>query len=533
MKINILPITDAQHIQELYHLPHLSAKVLASKQLTKEELHDVMSEPILMQPSIIESLHPIIQRLEIAKKKHEKVLICGDYDADGILSTTILYDALNKYGITCGYYIPNRLKEGYGLKEHTIIQAKEKGYTLCITVDNGVKALDALTRAKQEDIDVIVTDHHHIEQEVPCFALLHPNNMPDICQDFCGAAVALQISRALIGECKEHVVFTAVALIGDVMNMRHEARKIVKLGIQYLNEKRCKPIQVLAKDTTSWDSKTIAFEVVPKLNAVGRLADYANVNTIVKYLLLNETSEILEVAKKISDLTVLRKKISDQIMVDVVRKIDTSHSFQIMYGTSYHEGVVGLVAAHISEKTQMPTMVLVEDDGILKGSIRSTNVDLTSFFEHLPFPLLAYGGHKAAAGIRFYKSDLNAMKTYMKEQSYKTKPAELSYDVVEIEAKECSIVEVDHLKLLEPFGGSFSEPIFYLTLHPIKWVSLSKGRHRKISTKEDIDILIFNCDEQFDVYQNDESLSCIGTLQVNEFRNLKRVNMIVKNIEKV
>lgn len=145
-------------------------------------------------------------------------------------------DALRRYGIQAGFYIPNRFAEGYGLQKHTVELAHEKGYSLLITVGNGVKALDALTEARNRGVDVIVTDHHAMDEEFPCLYLLHPFLMGERFETLSGAGVALEISRALLGEVKEHVVLACVAAIADVMPLRQETRAIVQLGLQYLRQ---------------------------------------------------------------------------------------------------------------------------------------------------------------------------------------------------------------------------------------------------------------------------------------------------------
>ncbi len=296
-------------------------------------------------------------------------------------STAILVDALRRYGIQAGFYIPNRFAEGYGLQKHTVQLAHEKGYRLLITVDNGVKAFDALLEAQRLGLDVIVTDHHAMEEEVPCKILLHPFLMGYRFETLSGAGVALTVARALKMDTKDHVVFACVAAIADVMELRQETRAIVQLGLQYLKEGACMPIQLLVKERfPKWDENLIAFQVVPKLNTTGRLADMANANNTVRYLLSGNMQQIQHVAEQIKQLNEKRKTMSDQ-MVQVARTlVRPEYRFQLLFHDSFHEGMAGLVAGKLSEELQIPVMVAAQREQMFKGSIRSLDLlDLTTF----------------------------------------------------------------------------------------------------------------------------------------------------------
>ncbi len=173
---------DAEREQQLmakYDLSPLCARVLSCRGCDDELIESLLTAASLQDPFHAEGMHTVVERIHQARAQKEKVLVCGDYDADGICATAIMVDALRMFGITCGFYIPDRLKEGYGLREKTVDMAKERGYSLLITVDNGVRAFEALKKAKRLGIDVIVTDHHHLDesQQLPYHSLLHPSLM--------------------------------------------------------------------------------------------------------------------------------------------------------------------------------------------------------------------------------------------------------------------------------------------------------------------------------------------------------------------
>lgn len=530
MKIVELDITNKDNIKEQYQLSDLCAKVLASKNLNDDEIEELLEEPALEDPMSVQGMQLIVNRVNKAKQNHEKVLVCGDYDADGICATTILYETLGRYGIEAGFYIPNRFKEGYGLSVRTVEMAKRKGYSLLITVDNGVKAFDALNKAEELNIDVILTDHHAMDDTpLSCLYLLHPQHMGDAFQYLCGAGVALEISRALIGDNIDYIVLACVASIGDMMPLWKETRAIVKLGIQYLNEGYMKPIQLLSSDYNPvWDETAVAFQIVPKLNATGRLADMANTNNTVRYLLLRNPEQLKKVAGQINYLNTQRKEMSQQ-MSDYARSLITADEFQVLYDETFHEGMVGLVAGKLSEELQKPVMVLAKQGESMKGSIRSYgDLDLTTFFQDFD-GLNAYGGHKAAAGIGLNFEKLDALKTYINEKMKTiTLSTEKLCEVISVSSSEISLKEVESLQCLKPFGQGFSSPLFKVDgLHITARKQLSNQQHVKFVTAEEVDCMKFQASDEYERSKLLEAPSFIGEININRFRSNKKVNIIV------
>ena len=530
MDIRKLPFDRQKEIQHTFHLSSLCSKVLAAKGLEDDQIEALLEEPVLADPFSATGMNEVIQRLYKAKLSHEKVLVCGDYDADGICSTAILVDAFRAYGIDCGFYIPNRLKEGYGLHPNTVQLAKDKGYGLLITVDNGVKATEALQLAKELQLDVIVTDHHNMDEPVECLYLLHPFLMGERFSTLSGAGVALEIARALIGDKKEHVVLACVAAIADVMSLTQETRAIVKLGIQYLKQGVCLPIRMLANDRyPKWDEVLIAFQIVPKLNVTGRLADMVNVNNTVRYLLLTSEVEIMNVAKQITNLNDKRKEMSSEMVERAKALVHDEYRFQLLFDDSFHEGMVGLVAGKLAEELQMPVMVAARGKEGFKGSIRSSGLlDLTTFFDECKPHLNAYGGHKAAAGIGFDFDQKQAIQDYVNEKMEDVVfDTNTIYDVIPVDKDEISIAEVESLQRLAPFGEGFSEPLFLLEKQPVlECKNMSKGLHTKWILNEQIEAMHFY-DQSWRDFDSMKLVSFIGNLRINSFMGRKKVNIYV------
>ncbi|WP_416326112.1 single-stranded-DNA-specific exonuclease RecJ [[Eubacterium] hominis] len=533
MNITLQDVSNTEEIQKTLSLSHLCAKVLAAKNLTYPQISEILSAPVLQDPMNAYHMKEVVMRIQQAKKNNEKILVCGDYDADGICATTILFDALQRYGVTCGFYIPDRFKQGYGLHPDTVKMADEKGYTLLITVDNGVKAFDALKEAKQRGLDVIVTDHHDMEEsDIDAWIVLHPFTMGEEFQYLSGAGVALEISRALLHDVKEHIILACIASIADVMPLKKETRDIVRLGIFYLKQGLCKPIQALANDRyPKWDETMIAFQIVPKLNVMGRLADMVNVNNMVRFLLLKRADEIQRVATQIHDLNNHRKKMSNEMVETAKSLVHPEYNFQMLYHESFHEGIVGLVAGKIAEELHQPVMVLSRHDEILKGSIRSQGyLDLTTFFDGCMDVLDSYGGHKAAAGIGFSLSHKQNVQDYMNEHAkeYVTK-AEAEYDVIDTLLSELSIQEVESLQALAPFGEGFDEPLFYLQNVEVKQIkTMGNGAHVKWVLSDEVEAVLFHDIQAYETFADRKTMNFIATIGINRFMGRKKVNLFVR-----
>ena len=227
---------DASELCRKYDLPVLSGRLLAASGLPDEKIRELLFDDGRLHTSRAECVQRMCRRLRQAKERGEKVFIGGDYDADGICSTAIMKDVLDRLGIASGYYIPDRFREGYGLNEKTVEMVAERGYSLIVTVDNGVRAHAAIARAHARGLEILVTDHHQIEEEVKADLVVHPDYMEPEFATLSGAGVALQVSRNLLGDVPFHTALAAVAAIGDVMPLWQETRRIVRQGLEALRQ---------------------------------------------------------------------------------------------------------------------------------------------------------------------------------------------------------------------------------------------------------------------------------------------------------
>ena len=526
-------LRDPEEIARQYHVSELCAKVLAARCQSDEQIVQVLNTDLSLHVCDSPEMISILKRLDSARQRGEKILIAGDYDTDGLCATAILKEAFDHAGIQCGFYIPNRRTEGYGLAASTVLKAKEKGYTLIITVDNGVAAHQALQQAQQCDMEVIVTDHHVIQSPVECSILLHPDNMGERWKYCCGAGVALQISMALSGPRKRPIMLAAIATIADMMPLWQENRVLVRLGLKYLNERQFTAIEsLMEKPCEKWDEREIAFQIVPKLNAGGRLSEICNVNNIVRYLLAEDPVNIHNGALQIRQVNQKRRQLSDRMTKQALEQIDPSDSFHVVADESFHEGIVGLAAGRIMNQTHRPAMVLTRCEAGYKGSIRSVpGVDLQEFFSDLKGYLIQFGGHAQAAGVELAEDQLEPLKKAIAEkmENYKDRLEDPALEVLKISGKEISLEALHELEVLAPFGQKFEPVLFEVEDCTILNYSKMKDLYPKWMLNNGTDLIeAISFHKELDEPQPH---SWIGQLQINRFRGHEKCSILVESIQ--
>ncbi|MBQ9328291.1 MAG: DHH family phosphoesterase [Solobacterium sp.] len=406
---------DPDQLMETYGLSSLCAKAISVSNLNEEQIRELMDSDESLHTSKCEAVDQVAKRIIQAKENHEKVFVAGDYDADGICSTAIMKDILDRLGIPNGYYIPDRFKEGYGLSSYTVKLAHDKGYSLIITVDNGVKCFEAIHTAKSLGMDIIVTDHHQIEEPVPSDLLLHPDVMEPEYEYLSGAGVVLELSRTLLGELRSHTSLAAIALIGDVMPLWKETRRIVRAGIRELSQGSLPAVSALFRKGTVIDETAISFQIVPKLNSIGRMNDSSNVNTLVPFLLCNDPIRIHSYAQQLEGVNQARRRCSDQ-MVKKALAMENEEAFPVIFDESFFEGVSGLAAGKLARTWHKPVLVLSRhDEHTLKGSARGVpGMNLYEFFRNFE-ELEEFGGHPGAVGLSIEEENLDLLCAHVKQ----------------------------------------------------------------------------------------------------------------------
>lgn len=533
MAFDLLEV-DEKEICEKWHVSPLCGKLIASSTIDEEEIRDLLSDDDHLSTSRASCVLQACERIQKAQRNHEKIFVGGDYDADGICSTAIMKKTLDEMGIPNGYYIPDRFKEGYGLSVKTVELAHQKGYDIIMTVDNGVKAHDALRRAKELGMYVIVTDHHEIDEEIEADIVVHPDYMESEYAYLSGAGVALEISRNLIGSGSRYdelVAMCAVALIGDVMPLWRETRKLVKHGISVLKQGRPRSLRVLLYPNEAVDETAIAFHIVPKLNAVGRMNDISNVNTLVPYLLCQNESDITRYSAQLNAVNDRRKQLSEQESRQAEKHMDDS-LLPIIYQEDFHEGICGLVAGRIANKYHKPVLVMAKSEDVIKGSGRSIpGFNMFEFFRDFE-ETCAFGGHEMAVGISVKEDRFDSFSQHVKAklQTIELPAIDDHQKAISISSDDVTFENLTDLEKLSPYPKSMIEP--YFALKDVCILSEKETektyRYTIASRSLPLEAIVYKR-KAIRCVQNPSVL--IGKLQINRFRGKISLQMVVEEMK--
>lgn len=440
-----------EKMRQFYHLSEEQMKMLVAPVC----LDDLPSYHRFKQ------MDQVLVRIEKAIQKKEKIFIYGDYDADGILATSILVRAFHKRGIQVGYYIPSRYQDGYGLQTSKVQLAHEKGYQLIITVDNGVSQKDAIKEAKRLGMDVIVTDHHTMPNFlVDADYILHPiySHYGDVyC---CGAYVAFMISWGILGSADPYLLCLAgIATLSDMMELVSYNRNIVRLTLSYLKENDYDSIRFLIGDEPI-DETIIGMKLTPKINAVGRMIESNHINRMVRYFTSEDKEEQVKLAKWIDNINQIRKDYTKVAMEKM--EIDDSKA-AIMLICEEKEGLIGLFANRLLQTYQKPVIVFSksQEDHIYKASARAKNgFSIVKAFQALSNDLLVYGGHALAGGCSLEESHLPHFLEQFEllAQQHPFIPEEK--EKIELTLDEVTMAHYEIYRQFGPFGTGWPAPTF-------------------------------------------------------------------------
>lgn len=536
MKYKTIELSHTNEIIQTYGVNSLMAKVIESKKIDQEQFKSFMDPHLVYHDfSLFEEADETLERIEEAIANKEKICIYGDYDCDGILATTILVQAFHERGVNVGYHIPNRFTDGYGLNTTRVEQMAEKGYSLIITVDNGIKAFDAVEKAGELGIDVIITDHHAFDGEVPvAYSIIHTKMSPKYpFKEICGGFIAYKLAAALL---KHHdpYLFTlaSITTISDMMPLLDENRSLVRRGLQFMKQYKYSSLELL-KGNRNYDVTTIGFTIAPRINAFGRLPELVNPVYLVKYFLKEADPAYLEkISNYASKINSKRQSLTTSLYKEAVT--DTSSSCLFYGSENMHEGLVGLVAGKYTREYEQPAFVMHYNpkEEIYKGSARGIDgFNIYNFFTHHEELFVQYGGHAKAGGFTITKSNYplvyDALMNDIKGCHF-----EASESVIPITLTDTTIPNVESLDLLAPFGEENKAPLFILedvSCHQVD--RLSEGKHLKFHLGDDqVSALAFNKGQLYDELVHKDSMTLVGTLSINVFRGNKSINFIVEDI---
>ena len=470
--------------KELNILPIIAALLVSRGFETAEKAHKFLNPSLadLHEPFLLKDCEKAMKRVLSAIENNEKILVWGDYDVDGTTGTVVLRKALEICGATTGFHVPHRFTEGYGLNIPKLQEAKDNGYTLVISVDTGSRAFEPATWAKENNLDLIITDHHLSDDKLgnpDAFAVVNPNQTgceyPD--KNLAGVGVGFKLAHALLREKgKEHLVeaflkVVAIGTIADVMNLTGENRAIVSLGLRDLPKAKnfgLRALMEVADCTAEMTSLDIGFRIAPRINAAGRM-DVAK--QVVELLEADTFEQAREFAKILNDRNVerqqMQKKISELALLEYIENGGSKHQkyVAVVAGEGWHRGVIGLASSRISDKIYRPSLVISIEDGVGHGSARSiANYHLLNGLDSCAELFEKFGGHAAACGFTIKQENIDALRIKINEHaSQHLSDEDLIPEVrvdAEISSKTLGLELVDALKKLEPFGQGNPKPKF-------------------------------------------------------------------------
>lgn len=542
MKYRVFESENYKQLQDNYQFPSLLAKIIDQKGYDDEQIKDMFQSRIIYHDfSLFIEAEMALERINEAILNEEKICIYGDYDCDGILATTILVQAFLKKGVHVGYHIPHRYEDGYGLNVKRVEQMAQRGYSLIITVDNGIKAFEAIEKANELGIDVIITDHHEFEEDVPdAFAIIHTKLSPDYpFKDISGGFVAYKLASALLGRQDKYLyTLAAITTVSDMMPLLDENRSLLKKGLEFMREEKYPALELLLGDKQQYDTTSIGYIIAPKINSFGRLPEMVHPNHLVKYFLENAPREyMVKIADSANKINTKRQSLTNQQYTIALKEKDDSFLY---YGShQLHEGIVGLIAGKYTREYELPSFVMHYDEEkkIYKGSARSVEgFSLHDFFSSHEQYLLTWGGHSQAGGFSLTQNHYLLFKEEIRKALMDCQ-LENYLDVLLIDNYDISISQIESMSLLEPFGMKNESPLFLLKHVPIDRIyTLSEGKHLKMDIvfpNIKMNALAFFKGDKIEELKDFKYLDLVGTLAINEFRNMKTIQFMIKDINPV
>ncbi|MEK7184296.1 MAG: single-stranded-DNA-specific exonuclease RecJ [Patescibacteria group bacterium] len=509
-------------------------------------------------PMLLPNIQVALERIQRAIETKELVYVYGDYDADGIPGTAVLVKTLQANGANVRSYIPDREREGYGLNKIALAYLKEQGAQLVITVDLGITARDEVSLARGLGIDVIITDHHHVDPDrvpIDAIAVVHPG-LPDSTYPFDGLAgggVAWKVSQALanltgkpnMAQLKWWLELPAICTVCDMMPLTGENRMIVHYGLKVLMQTRNIGLQAMyraagiaAEDVTE---RTIGYQIGPRINAPGRI-DHAS--SALELLLTDDVQLAQELAAKTELQNQNRQEQLDTVVKEAIARVDAEQladaSAIVIAQEGWGGGVVGLAASRLVERYHRPVIVLTIKDGIAKGSGRSIDgFDLLAGIDSCQDILITYGGHVMAAGLQLKVEQLETFRdrfiAYAKqnltpEQLVRRKTADLL-----IEPAQITDELVTTLLRFAPFGKGNAKPKFIvgpLTVADCRPVGAAK-QHVKLRFTSGLEAIGFNCSHLVEHCPVGAVVGVFGTLEFNSWNGHQVVQLMMDDLKPV
>ncbi len=541
----------ASDIATEYGIDPFAALILVSRGIVDEyEISEFFSEsPVFCDPFDIIDMDKACGRIRRAIEEDELIAVYGDYDADGVTATALLASFLQMQGARVITYIPDRSKEGYGLNKSAVELLSARGVNLIVTVDNGVSAVEEAELIYSLGMELVITDHHKVPDTLPRAEAVVDPHRKDCCCEFrqwAGVGVAFKLACALCEDVGEVVSMFAdlvcIGTVGDVVSLTGENRVLVKEGLKLINSDNNLGVSRL-KEVASVNEKTVnagtvAFSLVPRINAIGRTG---HASAALNLLMSEEVEAAGELAAEVNSANIERQSLEKAIYEEALAMIrenpeTVNKRVLIFCGKGWHAGVIGIVAARLTQKYGKPCIVISDDGENAKGSARS--IDGFSLYDAISSAselLTHFGGHVLAAG--FSLESKNLIKFCEAIEQY-AKTVEMPFPVLDIDLRiRPDFISADLLQIissLEPFGAGNPQPVFGLygmTLSSVQ--AIGGGKHLRLSFKKgncSITGLLFSTTPDEFPYRNGDIIDLAVKLERNEYMGQVRVSIYIKEI---
>ena len=504
--------TAVELLTERLNCHPLLAKLLSARNiLTVPDAESFLNPSLknLPDPFLLKDMDIAVERIYIALENKEKILVFGDFDADGITATALLIDFLEYCRANVSWYIPHRIKEGYGLQADHIKMARDQDVDLIITVDCGVTSIDAVKNAVLEDIDVIITDHHEPGPKLPCaLAVIDPKR--EDCESrlnyLAGVGVAFFLVMALRKFLREKGFWDEISepnlmdsldlftigTIGDMVPMVHINRSLCIAGFKRIRQ-GLRPglkslVDISRLDISKIDSDDISYKIVPRINAAGRVS---HARICVSQLTDTDRGRVEKTATLLDQLNTKRRKIEQEIIADIEKRLDKTPclldtKLLFLWDDKWDPSVLGIAASKLSKKYFCPVVLLSTGNGDAVGSCRSINqINIHEALTECESLLVRFGGHAMASGLTVKKDNLNLLneklQTYI-EASYSQKDFEktLTIDAI-LDPQDIDIHMAREIDRLRPFGIENPEPVFLCEDLHVASSYIIGNSHRKMT----------------------------------------------------
>jgi single-stranded-DNA-specific exonuclease len=549
----------ADELKNRFNISELVARSIINRGIdTLEEAESFLNPDIsyLHDPFLLKDMDKAVDRMLHALEENEKICIYGDYDVDGVTSTSLCINILRQLDADVMYYIPVRADEGYGLNEEAVEYIAEQGVNLIVTVDCGIRSVDVVEKVKQLRMDIIITDHHECGETLPdAFAVVNPHR-PDNDYPFkelAGVGVAFKLMQAVtesIGyedQINEVLEIAAIGTIADVVPLLGENRILVKHGLNKIADTKYIGLRALL-DVSGLKDKpisayNIAFMIAPRINAAGRLADAAR---CVELLITEDEALAYEIAEELEQENKERQRVEAEILEKAVAKLEEGYDFEnsrviVLDGEGWHAGVIGIVASRIVEQYSQPTVLIATEDGIGKGSARSmSGFNIYEAMCRCSDIFEKFGGHEMAAGLTINAEKIDEFRKRINEvaedmlQGKQLQP-EINVDY-KLEQTDINLDIARQLKMLEPFGMCNPNPNFvYRNLQVLdRRLVGASSKHLSLTLYDgsnSIKGIAFNMGNMYNILSSGKKIDIICSMDINLWNNNENVQLVIKDIK--